>query len=168
MSFLKNLSLIVGGAVAGFAVSKVASTPLSAESNSALLRKNPGTLAQTTHLEGTLSRFFDSPLGQRLQPYALKSMDFASKVKRGMDEREAQLKNQFAEQKTDSRPGALDDWQLPYTAQNSQDFSHPSRDVIDGDTQVAQQSSLGADGDSVSATRARIARDETLGKDFFA
>ena len=164
MSFLKNLSLIGGGAVAGFAVSKVASTPLSAESNSARLRKNPGTLAQTTNLEGTLSRYFDSPLGQRLQPYALKSMDFAGKVKRGMDEREAQLKNQFAEQKTDSRPGAVDEWQLPYTPQNS----HPSRDVIDGDTQVAQQSSLGADSDSASATRARIARDETLGKDFFA
>lgn len=164
MSFLKNLSLIVGGAVAGFAVSKVASTPFSAENNSALLRKNPGTLAQTTNLEGTLSRFFDSPLGQRLQPYALKSMDFAGKVKRGMDEREAQLKNQFAEQKSDSRPGAVDEWQLPYTPQNS----HPSRDVIDGDTQVAQQSSLGADSDSASATRARIARDETLGKDFFA
>lgn len=164
MSFLKNLSLIVGGVVAGFAVSKVASTPHSAESNSALLRRNPGTLAQTTNLEGTLSRFFDSPLGQRLQPYALKSMDFAGKVKRGMDEREAQLKNQFAEQKTDSRPGAVDEWQLPYTPQNS----HPSRDVIDGDTQVAQQSSLGADSDSASATRARIARDETLGKDFFA
>lgn len=164
MSFLKNLSLIVGGALAGFAVSKVASTPLSAESKSALQRKNPGTLAQTTNLEGTLSRFFDSPLGQRLQPYALKSMDFAGKVKRGMDEREAQLKNQFAEQKTDSRPGAVDEWQLPYTPQNS----HPSLDVIDGDTQVAQQSSLGADSDSASPTRARIARDETLGKDFFA
>ena len=44
--------------------------------------------------ESQMGKFFDSPIGKPLQPYALRAVEFAARVREGMQEKEMELKRE--------------------------------------------------------------------------
>lgn len=142
MSILKSIGLLAGGVAAGYIASRIqTSAPSTSQEVS------PSQSAKSMEYSGKgqiMAQFFDSPIGQRIQPLAMKTVGFAARVKQGMDERETQLKSKFEEQKLDPRPGEVKGW-----------------DAIDSST-------IDVDTNAAPGTHSRIQRDKELGEDFFA
>lgn len=160
MGMFRALALIAGGAVAGYITSQAQKTrPQS--STDLVSRATSGREVMST-MEGTMAKFFDSTVGKKLQPYALKTVEFAANVKKGMNEREAELKQRFETQKKDLRPGSLDTWDRPLDNKLHSTESSP-----------AQQSSAPTvdahviESVEISGTQTRIERDAKLGDKFF-
>ena len=91
MGLLRSVLLLGAGAAAGYLASRRASSSESAQRTpgSALLKREHGELALNP--ESQMAKFFDSPLGKPLQPYALKAVEFAARVREGMQEKEMEL-----------------------------------------------------------------------------
>ncbi len=159
MGFLKNISLLAGGAAVGFVASRVRQVRVEqgTESSQELLVRARNSIVQYSPGEYTLARFFDSSLGQRLQPVALKAMKFAANVKQGMNEREQELKEKFDPQAAGSRPksaaASTSSADMSIWSVNDEDLLYPET------TEAAHFDELQA---------RRLERDRQLGRDFFA
>lgn len=155
MGLLKNLLLVAGGAAAGY----LATRPRPAQTSTGELElKAKSTLERFTSEGGTMAQFFDSAYGRPFKATALKALKFAATVKSGMDEKEAELKTRYENQTKDVRPGSLDTWQqdLP----QGQPERYLVLEALPGDTTSSQQRE--------ADFKERLARDQALGKDFFA
>ncbi len=160
MGLFRTIALLAGGAVAGY----VASQSQNARKNSStdLLKREDSTREIVSAMEGNMAKFFDSAVGKKLQPFALRTVEFAANVKRGMDERETELKQRFESQKQDLRPGSLDTWDRPVENDTNQPitpFSQISHAPM-ADSDVIEP-------DEISGTQTRIKRDAKLGDSFF-
>ena len=91
MGLLRSVLLLGAGAAAGYLASRRASSsePAQRTPGSALLMREHGELALNP--ESQMGKFFDSPIGKPLQPYALKAVEFAARVREGMQEKEMEL-----------------------------------------------------------------------------
>ncbi|MFW0184767.1 peptide chain release factor 4 [Rothia sp. CCM 9418] len=145
MGFWKSAALLAGGAVAGYLAQRINQTT---DVSQALIRRTSSELSSVSGRKAQVSRFFDSPWGQPLQKVALKATQFAAQVKSGMEEREAQLKQKFQEQKNEARPGSLDSWAVAENSDNTELIPHSTSS-------------------SFSGTERRVYRDRQLGEDFF-
>lgn len=162
MSFLKNIALVAGGIATGYLFSRVSGSSKDADSSAnALARREQFFLQKRSEGEQAMAHFFDSPLGHQIQPLVLKSFAFAARVKRGMDEREAELKSRLENQKRSERPGTMNGWDLP---ENNRSRLGEA-EVLDADFSIASET---AGNDSLHNTHRRVTRDQELGKDFFA
>lgn len=156
MGFLRTAALLAGGALAGYLASQAQERSKTA---SADLEWRAGTTQELlSATEANVAKFFDSPLGRPLQPYALRAVKFAANVKQGMNEREEQLKTKFDAHLADTRPGSLDGWETTEPANYQVEASH-LHEVLESEV-VAE-----APTDSLQH---RLKRDAELGKDFFA
>ena len=109
MGLLRSALLLGAGAAVGyFASRRAASEPAQRTPGSALLMREHGELALNP--ESQMGKFFDSPIGKPLQPYALRAVEFAARVREGMQEKEMELNAKVERQKQDLRPGSLDTW----------------------------------------------------------
>lgn len=162
MGLLRSVLLLGAGAAAGYLASRRASssskpaqrTPGSA----ALLQREHGELALNP--ESQMAKFFDSPLGKPLQPYALKAVEFAARVREGMQEKEMELNAKVERQKQDLRPGSLDTWErnMSSTEIEAANRRIAERELIEVESQIASLE---------KAREQRIARDRELGDGFF-
>ena len=73
------------------------------------LAQRPGTDARG----GIMDRLWDSPAARPVKAGMLKAMRFAANVRAGMQEKEQELNQRYADQKQDLRPGSLDTWDAP-------------------------------------------------------
>ncbi len=64
-----------------------------------------------------MARFWSSSAAAPLRAGALKAVRFAATVKQGMAEKESELNRRYAAQQRDLRPGSLDSWDRPLSAQ---------------------------------------------------
>ncbi len=107
MGLFRSVLLVGAGAAVGYFASKRASASPEKKTG-ALVQYQQGTLALNP--ESQVGKFFDSPVGKPLQPYALKAVEFAARVREGMQEKEAELHAKVERQKQDIRPGSIDTW----------------------------------------------------------
>lgn len=156
MGLLKNLTLIAGGAALGY-LAKRATTAQETSTDLEVSTRNP--LQKFTAEGSTMAQFFDSKYGAPFKGAALKAISFAAAVKAGMDEKEAELKDRFAAQTQDPRPGSLDSWQ-----QGSEHHQLASDQVIESEALPPAGSLAEREAD----IGRRLERDADLGKDFFA
>ncbi len=108
-----------------------------------------------------MGKFFDSPVGKPLQPYALKAVEFAARVREGMQEKEAELHAKVERQKQDIRPGSIDTWGRQMSEQEiaSTNRAAAERELLDVESRIAATEE--------ELRSARIQRDRELGEDFF-
>ena len=83
MGLFRSVLLVGAGAAVGYFASKRASAS-SEKKTGALVQYQQGTLALNP--ESQVGKFFDSPVGKPLQPYALKAVEFAARVREAMPE----------------------------------------------------------------------------------
>ena len=154
MGLFRSVLLVGAGAAVGYFASKRANA--SAEKKTgALVQYQQGTLALNP--ESQMGKFFDSPVGKPLQPYALKAVEFAARVR----EKEAELHAKVERQKQDIRPGSIDTWDRQMSEQEiaSTNRAAAERELLDVESRIA------ATEEELRA--ARIQRDRELGEDFF-
>lgn len=160
MGLLRSVLLLGAGAAAGYLASRRASSSESAQRTpgSALLKREHGELALNP--ESQMGKFFDSPIGKPLQPYALKAVEFAARVREGMQEKEMELNAKVERQKQDLRPGSLDTWErgMSTTEIEAANRHIAEHELIEVESQIASLE---------KAREQRIARDRELGDDFF-
>ena len=115
--------------------------------------------------ESQMGKFFDSPIGKPLQPYALRAVEFAARVREGMQEKEMELNAKVERQKQDLRPGSLDTWdrQMSSAEIESTNRRLAERELIE----VEAETAMHYEGRSGRAREQRIARDRQLGDGFF-
>ena len=108
-----------------------------------------------------MGKFFDSPVGKPLQPYALKAVEFAARVREGMQEKEAELHAKVERQKQDIRPGSIDTWDRQMSEQEiaSTNRAAAEQELLDVESRIAATEE--------ELRSARIQRDRELGEDFF-
>ncbi|WP_314099124.1 peptide chain release factor 4 [Rothia mucilaginosa] len=159
MGLLRSALLLGAGAAVGyFASRRAASEPAQRTPGSALLMREHGELALNP--ESQMGKFFDSPIGKPLQPYALRAVEFAARVREGMQEKEMELNAKVERQKQDLRPGSLDTWErgMSTTEIEAANRRIAEHELIEVESQIASLE---------KAREQRIARDRELGDDFF-
>ena len=111
-----------------------------------------------------MAKFFDSPIGKPLQPYALRAVEFAARVREGMQEKEMELNAKVERQKQDLRPGSLDTWdrQMSSAEIESTNRRLAERELIEVEAEIASLEEA-----QKRAREQRIARDRQLGDGFF-
>ena len=109
MGLLRSALLLGAGAAVGYLASRRVSTP----STDVAIRSSHSLVVAGN---SQVAKFFDSPIGKQLQPYALKAVEFASRVREGMNEKEAELHARVERARQDVRPGSLDTWDKPMSA----------------------------------------------------
>ena len=160
MGLLRSALLLGAGAAVGyFASRRSASEPAQRTPGSALLMREHGELALNP--ESQMGKFFDSPIGKPLQPYALRAVEFAARVREGMQEKEMELNAKVERQKQDLRPGSLDTWDRQMSEQEiaSANRAAAERELLDVESRIAATEE--------ELRSARIQRDRELGEDFF-
>jgi len=158
LGLFRSVLLVGAGAAVGYFASKRANA--SAEKKTgALVQYQQGTLALNP--ESQVGKFFDSPVGKPLQPYALKAVEFAARVREGMQEKEAELHAKVERQKQDIRPGSIDTWDRQMSEQEiaSTNRAAAERELLDVESRIAATEE--------ELRSARIQRDRELGEDFF-
>lgn len=159
MGLLRSALLLGAGAAVGyFASRRATSEPAQRTPGSALLMREHGELALNP--ESQMGKFFDSPIGKPLQPYALRAVEFAARVREGMQEKEMELNAKVERQKQDLRPGSLDTWErgMSTTEIEAANRRIAEHELIEVESQIASLE---------KAREQRIARDRELGDDFF-
>lgn len=164
MGLLRSALLLGAGAAVGYFASKraTASEPAQRTPGSALLMREHGELALNP--ESQMGKFFDSPIGKPLQPYALRAVEFAARVREGMQEKEMELNAKVERQKQDLRPGSLDTWErkMSSTEIESTNRRLAEREIIEVEAEIASLEEA-----QKRAREQRIARDRQLGDGFF-
>ena len=160
MGILRSALLLGAGAAVGYLASRRATASESAQRTpgSALLMREHGELALNP--ESQMGKFFDSSLGKPLQPYALRAVEFAARVRQGMQEKEAELHAKVERQKQDARPGSLDLWDRDMSPNEASELRRAvaERELIEVESEIAHLE---------EARQARLRRDRELGEDFF-
>ncbi|QXW98457.1 peptide chain release factor 4 [Rothia mucilaginosa] len=164
MGLLRSALLLGAGAAVGYFASRRAATsePAQRTPGSALLMREHGELALNP--ESQMGKFFDSPIGKPLQPYALRAVEFAARVREGMQEKEMELNAKVERQKQDLRPGSLDTWdrQMSSAEIESTNRRLAERELIEVEAEIASLEEA-----QKRAREQRIARDRQLGDGFF-
>lgn len=163
MGLLRSALLLGAGAAVGyFASRRAASEPAQRTPGSALLMREHGELALNP--ESQMGKFFDSPIGKPLQPYALRAVEFAARVREGMREKEMELNAKVERQKQDLRPGSLDTWdrQMSSAEIESTNRRLAERELIEVEAEIASLEEA-----QKRARAQRINRDRQLGDGFF-
>lgn len=164
MGLLRSALLLGAGAAVGYFASRRATTsePAQRTPGSALLMREHGELALNP--ESQMGKFFDSPIGKPLQSYALRAVEFAARVREGMQEKEMELNAKVERQKQDLRPGSLDTWdrKMSSTEIESTNRRLAERELIEVEAEIASLEEA-----QKRAREQRIARDRQLGDGFF-
>lgn len=158
MSFWKNALLIAGGAAAGYLASR-SQEKVSSQSAELTLRSERA-LQNFVGKDAAVAQFFDSKYGAPFKVSALSLVRFAANVKAGMDEKEAELKQRFEEQKQETCPGSIDTWEQGQGS-NRRIETYGSDSVLEGSLSQAPET-------EADARKRRLARDADLGTDFFS
>lgn len=158
MGILRSALLLGAGAAVGYFASQRATRNQEKPSSSALIKHSSGVLSLNP--ESQVGKFFDSSLGNPLQPYALRAVEFAARVREGMREKEAELHAKVERQKNDIRPGSLDLWDRQISPNEASELRRAAaeRELIDVEEEIASLE---------DARAARLRRDRELGEEFF-
>ena len=158
MGILRSALLLGAGAAVGYLASRRAAYVKANPSSASLIKYQSGALALNP--ESQMGKFFDSSLGKPLQPYALRAVEFAARVRQGMQEKEAELHAKVERQKQDARPGSLDLWDRDMSPKEASELRRAvaERELIEVESEIAHLE---------EARQARLRRDRELGEDFF-
>ncbi|WP_129359591.1 MULTISPECIES: hypothetical protein [Micrococcaceae] len=156
MSWLSKAGLLLAGAAAGYVASKRGGQIVHTAQE--LVVRDPMQVSKRDGGEGTVDKIWSSPALTPVRNGALKALKFAATVKQGMAEREEQLTEKYANQKKDIRPGSLDTWDRPRTAE-AESRSGEALPGEQGSSEVIEHSAPEASGSP--------ARDSDLPPDFF-
>ena len=117
MSFWSRAALTLAGAAAGYLAARRG--PAVVRTGRELVLRGPSALSEQTPSPGgnAMARFWSSSAAAPLRAGALKAVRFAATVKQGMAEKESELNRRYAAQQRDLRPGSLDSWDRPLSAQ---------------------------------------------------
>ena len=117
MSFWSKAALTLAGAAAGYLAARRG--PAVVRTGRELVLRGPSALSEQTPSPGgnAMARFWSSSAAAPLRAGALKAVRFAATVKQGMAEKESELNRRYAAQQRDLRPGSLDSWDRPLSAQ---------------------------------------------------
>lgn len=137
MGILRSALLIGAGAAIGYMASRRAARVKADPASAALIKYRSGALALNP--ESQMGKFFDSPVGKPLQPYALRAVEFAARVREGMNEKEAELKAKVERQKQDERPGSLDAWERQMSPNEASELRRAAaeRELIEVESEIA-------------------------------
>ena len=164
MGLLRSALLLGAGAAVGYFASRRANNtqPAQRTPGTALLQREHGALALNP--ESQMGKFFDSPIGKPLQPYALKAVEFAARVREGMQEKEMELNARVERQRQDIRPGSLDTWERGISPSEVEATNRrlAERELIEVEAEIASLEEA-----QKRAQQRRIARDRELGDRFF-
>lgn len=158
MGILRSALLLGAGAAVGYLASRRAAYVKANPSSASLIKYQSGALELNP--ESQMGKFFDSSLGKPLQPYALRAVEFAARVRQGMQEKEAELHAKVERQKQDARPGSLDLWGRDMSPNEASELRRAvaERELIEVESEIAHLE---------EARQARLRRDRELGEDFF-
>ena len=158
MGILRSALLLGAGAAVGYLASRRAAYVKANPSSASLIKYQSGALELNP--ESQMGKFFDSYLGKPLQPYALRAVEFAARVRQGMQEKEAELHAKVERQKQDARPGSLDLWDRDMSPNEASELRRAvaERELIEVESEIAHLE---------EARQARLRRDRELGEDFF-
>ena len=158
MGILRSALLLGTGAAVGYLASRRAAYVKANPSSASLIKYQSGALELNP--ESQMGKFFDSSLGKPLQPYALRAVEFAARVRQGMQEKEAELHAKVERQKQDARPGSLDLWDRDMSPNEASELRRAvaERELIEVESEIAHLE---------EARQARLRRDRELGEDFF-
>ena len=158
MGILRSALLLGAGAAVGYLASRRAAYVKANPSSASLLTYQSG--ARELHPESQMGKFFESSRGKPLQPYALRAVEFAARVRQGMQEKEAELHAKVERQKQDARPGSLDLWDRDMSPNEASELRRAvaERELIEVESEIAHLE---------EARQARLRRDRELGEDFF-
>ncbi|MDO4884157.1 MAG: peptide chain release factor 4 [Rothia sp. (in: high G+C Gram-positive bacteria)] len=158
MGILRSALLLGAGAAVGYLASRRAAYVKANPSSASLIKYQSGALELNP--ESQMGKFFDSSLGKPLQPYALRAVEFAARVRQGMQEKEAELHAKVERQKQDARPGSLDLWDRDMSPNEASELRRAvaERELIEVESEIAHLE---------EARQARLHRDRELGEDFF-
>ena len=158
MGILRSALLLGAGAAVGYLASRRAAYVKANPSSASLIKYQSGALELNP--ESQMGKFFDSSLGKPLQPYALRAVEFAARVRQGMQEKEAELHAKVERQKQDARPGSLDLWDRDMSPNEASELRRAvaERELIEVESEKAHLE---------EARQARLRRDRELGEDFF-
>lgn len=158
MGILRSALLLGAGAAVGYLASRRAAYVKANPSSASLIKYQSGALELNP--ESQMGKFFDSSLGKPLQPYALRAVEFAARVRQGMQEKEAELHAKVERQKQDARPGSLDLWDRDMSPNEASELRRAvaKRELIEVESEIAHLE---------EARQARLRRDRELGEDFF-
>ena len=158
MGILRSALLLGAGAAVGYLASRRAAYVKANPSSASLIQYQSGALELNP--ESQMGKFFDSSLGKPLQPYALRAVEFAARVRQGMQEKEAELHAKVERQKQDARPGSLDLWDRDMSPNEASELRRAvaERELIEVESEIAHLE---------EARQARLRRDRELGEDFF-
>ena len=158
MGILRSALLLGAGAAVGYLASRRAAYVKANPSSASLIKYQSGALELNP--ESQMGKFFDSSLGKPLQPYALRAVEFAARVRQGMREKEAELHAKVERQKQDARPGSLDLWDRDMSPNEASELRRAvaERELIEVESEIAHLE---------EARQARLRRDRELGEDFF-
>ena len=158
MGILRSALLLGAGAAVGYLASRRAAYVKANPSCASLIKYQSGALELNP--ESQMGKFFDSSLGKPLQPYALRAVEFAARVRQGMQEKEAELHAKVERQKQDARPGSLDLWDRDMSPNEASELRRAvaERELIEVESEIAHLE---------EARQARLRRDRELGEDFF-
>lgn len=158
MGILRSALLLGAGAAVGYLASRRAAYVKANPSSASLIKYQSGALELNP--ESQMGKFFDSSLGKPLQPYALWAVEFAARVRQGMQEKEAELHAKVERQKQDARPGSLDLWDRDMSPNEASELRRAvaERELIEVESEIAHLE---------EARQARLRRDRELGEDFF-
>ena len=158
MGILRSALLLGAGAAVGYLASRRAAYVKANPSSASLIKYESGALELNP--ESQMGKFFDSSLGKPLQPYALRAVEFAARVRQGMQEKEAELHAKVERQKQDARPGSLDLWDRDMSPNEASELRRAvaERELIEVESEIAHLE---------EARQARLHRDRELGEDFF-
>ena len=158
MGILRSALLLGAGAAVGYLASRRAAYVKANPSSASLIKYQSGALELNP--ESQMGKFFDSPIGKPLQPYALRAVEFAARVRQGMQEKEAELHAKVERQKQDARPGSLDLWDRDMSPNEASELRRAvaERELIEVESEIAHLE---------EARQARLRRDRELGEDFF-
>ena len=158
MGILRSALLLGAGAAVGYLASRRAAYVKANPSSASLIKYQSGALELNP--ESQMGKFFDSSLGKPLQPYALRAVEFAARVRHGMQEKAAELHAKVERQKQDARPGSLDLWDRDMSPNEASELRRAvaERELIEVESEIAHLE---------EARQARLRRDRELGEDFF-
>ena len=158
MGILRSALLLGAGAAVGYLASRRAAYVKANPSSASLIKYQSGALELNP--ESQMGKFFDSSLGKPLQPYAPRAVEFAARVRQGMQEKEAELHAKVERQKQDARPGSLDLWDRDMSPNEASELRRAvaERELIEVESEIAHLE---------EARQARLRRDRELGEDFF-
>ena len=162
MGILRSALLLGAGAAVGYLASRRAAYVKANPSSASLIKYQSGALELNP--ESQMGKFFESPIGKPLQPYALRAVEFAARVREGMQEKEMELNAKVERQKQDLRPGSLDTWdrQMSSAEIESTNRRLAERELIEVEAEIASLEEA-----QKRAREQRIVRDRQLGDGFF-